>query len=137
MSIVVDSSVTLAWAYSDETTPAVSEALRTLVTDGAWVPGIWRLEVANALSVGIRRGRGDAAFLDSTLADLAGLAIREDPDTSLHAWGATIRLAEKHNLTAYDASYLELALRRSIPLASLDRQLRAAATRESISLLGL
>ncbi|HWE86766.1 MAG TPA: type II toxin-antitoxin system VapC family toxin [Terracidiphilus sp.] len=137
MSIVVDSSVSLAWAYSDEATPAVIETLRTLIAEGAWVPGIWRLEVANALSVGIRRGRADAAFLDSTLADLAQLPIREDPDTSLHAWGATMRLAGKHSLTTYDASYLELALRRSIPLATLDRQLRAAATKESVSLLGL
>jgi len=137
MSIVVDSSVTLAWAYSEETTSAVDEVLRDVIANGAWVPGIWRLEVANALLIGVRRGRADAAFMATTLADLANLPIRDDPDTSLHAWGTTARLAERHNLTSYDASYLELALRRSLPLATLDRQLRAAAAAESVSLLGL
>lgn len=137
MSLVLDSSVCLAWAYSDETTPAVNEVLEATATMGAWVPGIWRLEVANALLVSIRRGRGDEAFRDSTLADLARFPIREDPDTSLHAWEAIMRLAVKHSLTEYDACYLELALRRSLPLASLDRQLRAAAASENVPLLGI
>jgi predicted nucleic acid-binding protein len=94
------------------------------------------LEIANVLEMGVRRGRHDAAFREVTLADLALLSIQVDPHTNDRAWGATIRLAERHRLTVYDAAYLELALRRGLPLATLDRELRVAATAENVALLG-
>lgn len=136
MSFVVDSSVTLAWVYSDETTEAVREVFASLTEGGAWVPALWRLEVANVLEMGVRRGRHDAAFRDATLADLALLPISVDPETDRQAWSATLRLAERHKLTMYDAAYLELAQRRGVPLATLDAELRDAATAEDVSLLG-
>lgn len=136
MSFVLDSSVTLAWIYSDETTPEVARAFDLLSESGAWVPGLWRLEVANILEMGVRRGRHGADFRDSTLADLALLPIQLDPETDRQAWGATTRLAHRHKLTLYDAAYLEVALRRGLPLASLDHDLRAAASAEKIQLLG-
>ncbi|HEX4199582.1 MAG TPA: type II toxin-antitoxin system VapC family toxin [Caulobacteraceae bacterium] len=135
MSVVLDGSVTLAWVYGDETTEAVSRVFDA-IGDGAWVPGLWRLEVANVLEMGVRRGRHDAGFRDSTLADLALLPIQIDGETDLHAWGATARLASRHRLTLYDAAYLELARRREIPLATLDKELRAAAADEGVPLLG-
>jgi predicted nucleic acid-binding protein len=104
--------------------------------EGAIVPSLWRLEVANILKIGIRRGRNTAQFRDAALMDLETLPIEIDDQTDLHAWHTTLHLADLHNLTLYDASYLELALRRDLPLASLDRDLRAAATAESIRLLG-
>ena len=108
-----------------------------LVTDnGAWVPGLWRLEVANILEMGVRRGRHDADFRDATLADLALLPVRVDPDTDRQAWGATAQLAARQRLTLYDAAYLELARRRGLPLATLDRELRTAASDEGVALLG-
>src|ERR1700730_308393 len=125
MSLVLDSSVTLAWVYGDETTEAISHVLDLLSESGAWVPGLWRLEVANILEMGGRRGRHAADFRDSTLADLALLPIHLDPETDQQAWGATVRLAERHRLTLYDATYLELALRRGLPLATLYQGLRA------------
>lgn len=137
MSLVLDSSVALAWVYGDETTPAIRNVFDQLSQGGAWVPSLWRLEVANILESGVRRGRHDAAFRDSTLVDLALLPIQTDPETDRHAWGATARLAERHRLTLYDAAYLELALRRELPLATLDRDLRAAALAENIQLLGV
>ena len=137
MSLVLNSSVTLAWVYGDETTEAISHVFDLLSESGGWVPGLWRLEVANILEMGVRRGRHDADFRDSTLADLALLPIRLDPETDQQAWGATARLAERHRLTLYDATYLELALRRGLPLATLDQDLRAAATFEKAELLGL
>ncbi len=137
MSLVLDSSVTLAWVYSEETSPPVSRVLQLVNSDGAWVPSLWRLEVANILEVGVRRGRHDAAFRDATLADLALLPISTDQDTDAHAWGATLRLAERHRLTLYDAAYLELAKRRGLALATLDVELRAAAKGERIALLGI
>ena len=132
----MDSSATLAWVYRDETTDAISEVLVRLTEGGAWVPALWRLEVANVLEMGVRRGRHDAAFRDATLADLALLPISVDPETDRQAWGATLRLAERHNLTLYDAAYLELAQRRGLPLATLDAELRDAATAEGVILLG-
>ena len=136
MSLVLDSSVALAWIYSDETTTGVTRVLQMVSTRGAWVPGLWRLEVANILEMGVRRGRHNAAFRDSTLADLALLPISTDPETEAHAWGASLRLAVTHRLTLHDAAYLEMAQRRGLPLATLDADLRTAAKNEKVTLLG-
>jgi predicted nucleic acid-binding protein len=137
MSVVLDSSVTLAWVYSDEATKPVRRVFDMITANGAWVPALWRLEVANILEMGARRGRGDESFRDSTLADLSLLPITLDAETDRQAWGATLRLAERHRLTLYDAAYLELALRRGMPLATLDIELRAAASAEGVKLLGV
>ena len=97
---------------------------------------LWRLEVANVLEMNVRRGCHDAAFRDAALADLATLPISIDPETDRQAWGATVRLAARHRLTTYDAAYVELAQRRGLPLATLDKELRGAATAEGVILLG-
>jgi len=136
VSLVIDSSATLSWVYSQETTEAIAEVLALMRDKGAWVPALWRLEVANVLQMNVRRGRHDAAFRDTALADLAVLPISIDADTDRQAWGATLRLAERHRLTLYDAAYLELAQRRGMPLATLDSELRDAATVEGVLLLG-
>ena len=137
MSLVLDSSVTLAWVYSAETTGAISDVLARVTESGAWVPALWRLEIGNVLEMGVRKGRTDAAFRDAALADLALLPITVDPETDRHAWGATAKLAIRHRLTLYDAAYLELARRRSLPLATLDQDLRTAAAAEDIVLIGV
>jgi predicted nucleic acid-binding protein len=136
VSLVLDSSVTLAWVYRDETTASVTAVFDQVVATGGWVPGLWRLEVANVLEMGVRRGRHDAVFRDATLADLALLPLQLDPETDRHAWEATARLAARHGLTLYDAAYLELARRRDLPLATLDGELRSAASAEDVVLLG-
>lgn len=136
MSLVIDSSATLAWVYSDETTADISKVLERVTEGGAWVPMLWRLEVANVLEMSVRRGRHDAGFRDAALADLSVLAIRTDGETDRNAWGETLRLASKHKLTVYDAAYLELAQRRGLPLATLDKDLRVAASTEGVILLG-
>jgi predicted nucleic acid-binding protein len=137
LSLVLDSSATLAWIYSDETSPPIQHVLELVTTGGAWVPSIWRLEVANVLESGVRRHRIDTAFRDATLADLALLPIHLDLETDRYAWGATLALAIRYRLTLYDASYLELAQRRGIPLATLDTDLRTAASAENVPLLGI
>ena len=136
MSLVLDCSVALAWIYSDETTQPVEHVFHLLSRSGAWVPGLWRLEVANVLEMGVRRNRHDADFRDKALADLAQMPIQVDPETDAHAWGRTVRLAERHQLTTYDAAYLELAMRRNLPLSTLDEDLRSAATAQRVKLLG-
>ena len=137
MSLVLDCSATLAWVYAEETTAPIRSVFEAVLDGGAWVPALWRLEVANVLEMGVRRGRHDVDFRDGTLADLALLPIRLDPETDRHAWGATSRLATRHRLTLYDAAYLELARRAGLPLATLDHELRAAAMVEGVPLLGL
>ncbi|MGB7761818.1 MAG: type II toxin-antitoxin system VapC family toxin [Bryobacteraceae bacterium] len=134
---MLDSSVTLAWVYSAETTVAISNVLAKVIESGAWVPGLWRLEIANVLEMGVRKGRTDGAFRDAALADLALLPITVDGETDRHAWGPTAKLAARHCLTLHDAAYLELARRRSLPLATLDQDLRAAAAAEDIILMGV
>lgn len=136
MSLVLDSSIALAWIYADETTEPVRRVFQLLSESGAWVPALWRLEVANVLEMGVKCNRHDVAFRDATLADLAQLPIQVDGETDQQAWGAILALAERHRLTTYDAAYLELPLRRNLALATLDRDLRRAATAEKIPLLG-
>jgi len=135
VSLVIDSSAILAWVYSEETTEAVTEIFLRLKERGGWVPALWRLEVANVLQMNVRRGRHDTAFRDAALADLALLPISTDSETDRQACGTTLRLAERYRLTVYDAAYLELAQRRGMPLATLDRELRDAAFAEGVILL--
>jgi predicted nucleic acid-binding protein len=127
MSLVIDSSVAVAWIYHDERDDYVEGILSRLTQEIAWVPAIWRLEVANALQIGIRRGRISASLRDAAFVDLGRLNIMVDSETDAFAWTDTLRLADEHRLTTYDASYLELARRRHLPLATLDRDLGRAA----------
>jgi predicted nucleic acid-binding protein len=135
--MVIDSSVALAWLYSDELTAPVQEVFDRVVRNHAWVPGLWRLEVANSLEMAVRKRRIDAVFQRASLADLSQLNISIDPDTDQFAWSDTLDLARRHRLTLYDAAYLELSRRLSLPLATLDSELRAGAHAEGIALLGV
>lgn len=136
MSLVLDSSVTLAWIFADETTDAIRDVFDKVVDTGAVVPGLWRLEVANTLTMGVRRRRIDAGFRENALTDLAILDITIDQQTNAQAWNATMRLADRHRLTLYDAAYLELAWRLKIPLATLDQELRSAGLAIGLTVLG-
>ncbi len=136
MSLVLDSSVALAGIYLDESTDAIKAIFERIVEGGAWVPGLWRLEIANILETGTRRGRHDAAFTDASLEDLGLLPIQVDSETEGRAWGPILQLARKHRLTSYDAAYLELAIRRRLPLATLDKELIQAASKEGVVVLG-
>ena len=136
MSLVLDSSVTVAWFFRDEQTEAVREVLGTVTQSGAVVPSLWRLEVANALQSAIRRGRIDTHYRDASIADLAVMDIVIDAEGGRHVWSTTLTLADRFGLTLYDAVYLELAQRLALPLASLDRQLREAGSALGITLLG-
>ena len=84
----------------------------------------------------IRRKRIDAAYRDNALAELATMSITVDAETDAHAWSSTLRLSDRFRLSPYDAVYLELAQRRQLPLATLDKQLRTAATDLGVRLLG-
>jgi predicted nucleic acid-binding protein len=136
VSLVIDSSITLAWAYGDERTEATERVFDIVTEAGARVPIIWRLEVANGLQQGIRQQRIDAAFRSGVLADLADMNIATDADTNVFAWSYTLELSDRFRLTLYDACYLELAQRRNLPLATLDGDLRAAGEALGLEILG-
>jgi predicted nucleic acid-binding protein len=133
---VLDSSATLAWIYPDEANDEIRRIFDQVAASGAWVPSLWRLEIANSLQTGIRRGRIDTARRAAVLADLSALDISVDPDTDKAAWTSTLHLADRFRLTLCDAAYLELAERRSLPLATLDRSLRASAQTLGVPLVG-
>jgi predicted nucleic acid-binding protein len=137
VSLVIDASLTLAWYFDDESTSATDRVLDQVSEGGAIVPSLWRLEVANALQSALRRKRITSVYRDESLAELATMAISIDADTDTYGWTTTLRLADRFDLTVYDATYLELAQRRSLPLATLDNSLRQAAIALNISLLGL
>lgn len=101
--------------------------LDQLATIRAVVPALFPLEVANALLVGERRKRATEADTLKWPAILAALPITIDAETNTPSWDATLNLARGHNLSAYGAAYLELAIRRGLPLATLDARLLAAA----------
>ena len=128
MICVIDASVTLSWVYTDEHSAASDALLARVADQGAVVPPLWRLEIANALQVGIKRKRIDASYRDAAIRKLVLLPIEIDPDTDDYAWTTTpLQLAEAHQIAVYDACYLELTLRRNLPLATRDDQLAAAA----------
>lgn len=137
MRMVIDASITLAWYFDDEITPATDAVLERLADEGAIVPTLWRLEVANGLQSALRRKRITPAYRDEALNELGAMPITIDANTDEYAWTTTLQLAERFTLTVYDATYLELAQRRSLPLATLDAELRNAASRLNISLLGV
>ena len=123
--LVLDNSIVLSWCLADENHPIAERAMQTVIEDAAVVPGIWWYELRNALVVNERRGRLDAADTRSTLADLREMRITIDHD---HDEAVLLELSRQHGLSVYDAAYLEVALRRALPLASLDRRLRGAAS---------
>ena len=124
---VLGSSATLPWVFASEAT-AGTKALQDVLAQGgrAWVPALWHLEVGNVLLIAQRKNRLDQAGIAKFLATLELYDIEVDDGTILAAWSSTLRLAESHGLTTYDAAYLELALRRGLPLATLDETLRKA-----------
>ena len=135
MSLVLDSSMPLAWLFEDEYSQQADAALHQVMETSAIVPSLWRLEVANALQMAIRRNRIDTAFRDASLIDLAALAIVVDTETDFQAWRTTLHLADRCGLTLYDAAYLELAQRFELPLATLDQALCEAADVVNVPIL--
>lgn len=136
MSLVIDSSMTLSWYFEDERTAGRIAVLNQVAYVGAVVPALWRLEVLSGLQVAVRRGRITVEYRDASIADLRALSIEIDPGTNRQAWSGTLRLCDRFALTPYDAAYLELALRRQLPLATLDSELARAARAQNVLLVG-
>jgi predicted nucleic acid-binding protein len=133
--LVLDVSLSCAWCFADEANAEAWAILERLQTQRAHVPALWLWETANVLVQAERRGRISPAAIRTYLGLLEGLPISVDQPSTASAWHDTLALARSHRLTSYDAAYLELALRRSLPLASRDQALQAAARAEGVPLL--
>lgn len=134
-NFVLDASVAMAWCFEDEATSATRAALSRLSEEAASVPAIWRVEVANVLAIAERRRRITPADTAAFIAKVENLAIHVDEETSSRAFSRILDLAREERLTAYDAAYLELAMRLGVPLASKDRGLCEAAARVGVSVI--
>lgn len=124
---VLDASVALAWCFQDEADPYADAIAARFPSVEAVVPNLWHLEIANIFISGERRGRCTPTDAAAWFGFLGNLPIAVDDQTSAEAWHETTRLARAYNLSAYDAAYLELALRLAVPLATLDQRLDVAA----------
>ena len=128
---VLDSSVTLGWVLRVEQSAQADATLEQVAKIGGTAPALWWVEVRNVLVIAERRGRltpKDTAVAVRAL-DALGIHLDHAPDNA-----SLFRLARTHGLSAYDALYLELAVRQQRPLANLDRKLSAAAQAEDIPL---
>lgn len=133
MKMVLDASVALSWLLEDAGAGQdyAGKVFDALASDGAEarVPAIWGLEIANGIAKCEARGELMIERSQAFLAALAATPIACDPETHARALLDTLQLSRRYRLSAYDASYLELALRSKLPLATLDADLRRAATR--------
>jgi predicted nucleic acid-binding protein len=134
-AFVVDASVSAAWLLPSEATEATEAALQATTTLDVWVPALWLLEIGNLLLSAQRRKRITADKRRDLAQAAAGLRIKVDREPVSIV--ILDELAARHGLSAYDAAYLELALRRRLPLATLDEALLAAMTASGVGVAQL
>lgn len=127
MAVVLDASVSLAWCFGDESNDHADAMLQRANDQGAVVPAIWTMEVANALLVAERRGRINEAATARMVDLLLSVPVEVEAAGNEHGLLAVLPVARTHSLSLYDAAYVELAARRDLPLATLDRRMRQAA----------
>lgn len=132
--LVLDASSVLAWCFDDEGGPDADALIDRVAAEGAIVPGLWPLEVANALVTAERRRRIMGEDSERFVAMIGELPITVDAGTAARAFHETRALARDHALSVYDASYLELAIREALPLATVDEKLRRAAVQLGLAL---
>lgn len=135
MSFVLDDSVAMCWLLNDGRPADVAYALKVLDAlkqTSALVPGVWALEAANVVAKAEAKGLVTEARTQVFVATLTRLNINTDKATAGQALSDTLNLARRYKLSAYDAAYLELALREGLPLATLDIDLEKAARKAGV-----
>ncbi len=135
MPFVLDSSVALSWVLPDEFNPALDRLCDRLSDDVALVPPIWPLEIGNALLVAVKRGRLTTRDLHRLTTALRALPVEIETASTARSLDETLSLAQRYNLTTYGASYVELAQRRDVALATLDDRLRKVCSSAKVALL--
>ncbi len=135
MNFVLDNSVTMRWFFGDgkpQELVYAGNVLDAMKFASAFVPATWGLEVANVIARSEAKGLVTEARSGAFLEMLEGVDIEVDTATFSHALVDTLQLARRYKLSAYDASYLELALRSGLPLATLDEDLHKAAKKAGV-----
>jgi predicted nucleic acid-binding protein len=135
LSFVLDNSVTMRWYFGDgkpQELVYAGKVLDAMKKTSAFVPVTWGLEVSNVIARAEAKGLVTEARSEAFLEMLEGVEIEADAATFGHALSGTLQLARRYKLSAYDASYLELALRLGIPLATLDADLQNAAKKAGV-----
>jgi len=132
---VIDTSVVMAWCFKDEADQYADAVLDLLAASTAFAPSIWPLEVCNVLIVAERKKRLGEADSTRFLELITGLPITIESEPFERIMREILSLARKHRLSTYDASYLELAMRKGLPIATLDSHLRTAAKRSRVPML--
>jgi predicted nucleic acid-binding protein len=138
VSFILDNSVTMRWFFGDGTPQELAYAesvLDAMKEANAIVPATWGLEVANVIARAEAKGMVTEARSGAFLEMLKGVNIEEDTATFQNALSSTLQLARRYHLSAYDASYLELALRQGMSLATLDEDLQKAAKKAGVKRL--
>lgn len=131
-TLVVDASVSASWCFPNEASPLFEAVFDEVARRRALVPALWLFEMADVLTIAERRGRIASSKATVIRNALAALAIELDQTLTLHSLSVLVSLARTYDLTAYDAAYLDLALRSGATLASHDVALQQAATRAGI-----
>ena len=134
-AFILDCSIAAAWLFEDEANPETDALLERLRDEGACVPNLWHLELGNVLIQAEKRGRITATQMTTRLELMASLPIATDPETDNRAFREILTLARSQQLTSYDAAYLELAIRRGLPLATQDKALKRAAQNVGVETL--
>jgi predicted nucleic acid-binding protein len=135
MNFVLDNSVVMRWFFGDGKPQELAYAgkvLDAMKGSSALVPVTWGLEVSNALARAEAKELVTEARSEAFLEMLQGVDIVVDTATFSHALSDTLQLARRYRLSAYDASYLELALREGLPLATLDEDLQKATKKAGV-----
>jgi predicted nucleic acid-binding protein len=134
VTIVLDASIVLAGTMPDEDSDRANGILEQIAEKGAFAPAIFLWEVANALSIAVRRNRLHFAQAEEIFDDIVELNIAVEDTQPATIWVDVFGLSQRHSISVYDAGYLELALRMRFPLATLDKALANAAMRENLRL---
>ena len=135
MSLVVDSSIALSWCFEDEASPETDALFERVRDHGAVVPALWHLVVGNVLLQAEKHSRITTGDVATRLELIAELPIATDHETARRGWREILTLARAQGLTTYDATYLELAIRRGLALATRADALHDAAKRMGVAVL--
>ena len=135
MAFILDCSVALSWYFMDEETEQTHALREQLIEKSIHVPALWPLEITNVVLAALRRKRISNEDLPELLGDLRELPDEIDRETDAMVWDDTFQLARQFNLSVYDATYLELAIRKKLPIATLDKRLAKACNEAELDLL--
>lgn len=135
MPFVIDCSVALSWYFSDEINDRTQALRDQLVNESIHVPCLWPIEITNVVLAALRQNRITDDELPDLLDDLRELPDEIDRETDSMVWDESFHLAKQFNLSIYDATYMELAVRRELPIATLDKGLAKACQEADINIL--